>query len=339
MKRKLIAGLLAVAIILSALGSAIASIIVNAESITVNDLHPEDGAPAMLKKDATLYRDEKCAEATDDKIPAGTVIRVLDDNAVLYHGNKRYVKQGVLLTGDELDAYAVSHVNEFDKKVTATEKTHLYDIDTYKEYAIVAKDTAFLIEDEDDDFYVVLLDNQKALLPKKFGKDEIYVKVTSFNNDTESIKSIKDSLLKLAEQLGIQISLNDFDSEIGSAIVNYARQFVGNPYVWGGNSLTDGCDCSGFTQQVLAHFEISIPRHSGDQAKVGITVDKEDLQPGDLLFFNRGNRIGHVAIYAGNGMIVHAKGSDYGIVLEKLKETPVICKRYIENSEVCNIEE
>lgn len=95
----------------------------------------------------------------------------------------------------------------------------------------------------------------------------------------------------------------------GSSVVQYAMQFVGNPYVWGGKDPNTGADCSGFTSYVYAHFGISIPSYSYSQRSVGKEVSYANAQPGDLICY-----AGHVAIYMGNGKIVHAKGTAYGIV-------------------------
>ena len=94
----------------------------------------------------------------------------------------------------------------------------------------------------------------------------------------------------------------------GSDVVNYALGFVGNPYVWGGKDPNTGADCSGFTSYVYAHFGINIPSYSYAQRSVGRVVSYADAQPGDLICYS-----GHVAIYMGNGQIVHAKGTAYGI--------------------------
>ena len=99
-----------------------------------------------------------------------------------------------------------------------------------------------------------------------------------------------------------------YDSSLGQAIVNYACQFIGNPYVWGGTSLTNGTDCSGFTQGVYAHFGYSIPRTSGSQRSAGYAVSYSEAQPGDLICYE-----GHVAIYMGGGTIVHAANESVGI--------------------------
>ena len=95
----------------------------------------------------------------------------------------------------------------------------------------------------------------------------------------------------------------------GSDVVNYALGFVGNPYVWGGKDPNTGADCSGFTSYVYAHFGINIPSYSYSQRSVGQEVSYANAQPGDLICYS-----GHVAIYMGNGQIVHAKGTAYGIV-------------------------
>ena len=94
----------------------------------------------------------------------------------------------------------------------------------------------------------------------------------------------------------------------GSSVVDYATQFVGNPYVWGGTSLTNGADCSGFVQSVYANFGVSLPRTSYEQQNAGTEVSYADAQPGDLICYG-----GHVAIYMGNGQIVHASNSRDGI--------------------------
>lgn len=94
----------------------------------------------------------------------------------------------------------------------------------------------------------------------------------------------------------------------GQEIANYACQFVGNPYVFGGTSLTNGTDCSGFTQSVYAHFGISIPRDSYSQRSCGTGVSYADARPGDIICY-----AGHVALYIGNGQIVHASTERTGI--------------------------
>ena len=97
-------------------------------------------------------------------------------------------------------------------------------------------------------------------------------------------------------------------------IVNFALQYVGNPYVWGGTSLTRGADCSGFVQSVMRNFGINLPRTSREQAKVGRAINSSEMRPGDLIFYaNSSGTINHVAMYIGNGQIVHAASRRSGI--------------------------
>ena len=100
-----------------------------------------------------------------------------------------------------------------------------------------------------------------------------------------------------------------FKTEVtGTELVNYALKFVGNPYKWGGNSLTNGCDCSGFVHLVYKHFGISVPRYSQSFKTVGQAVAYENLKAGDIVVYP-----GHVAIYIGNGKIVEAQSTKAGI--------------------------
>ncbi len=97
-------------------------------------------------------------------------------------------------------------------------------------------------------------------------------------------------------------------------IANYAVQFVGNPYVWGGTSLTNGADCSGFTMSVMAHFGVSLPHSSSAQAGCGKSIKSSQMRPGDLVFYSgSGGGINHVALYIGNGQVVHASSKRTGI--------------------------
>ena len=100
-------------------------------------------------------------------------------------------------------------------------------------------------------------------------------------------------------------------SSSGQAVVNYALQFVGNPYVWGGTSLTNGCDCSGFVQQVFANFGVGLSRTTYTQANEGVAVSYDEMQPGDVINYG-----GHTAIYIGNNQIVHAANEDLGIIVQ-----------------------
>lgn len=106
-------------------------------------------------------------------------------------------------------------------------------------------------------------------------------------------------------------------TDVQMAVCEYARQFVGNPYKWGGTSLTKGADCSGFTMSVFANYGISLPHSSKAQANCGTRVDLSEVQPGDLIFYG-GKSIHHVAMYIGNGQVVHAQSAKTGIVISSM---------------------
>lgn len=121
-------------------------------------------------------------------------------------------------------------------------------------------------------------------------------------------------------------------SDVRVSLVQYATQFVGNPYVWGGTSLTRGADCSGFVLSVFAKYGISLPHSSVAQSSCGSRISASEAQPGDLFFYGNGSRINHVAIYIGNGQVVHASSPKSGIKISgAFYRTPVKVVRVIQN--------
>lgn len=121
-------------------------------------------------------------------------------------------------------------------------------------------------------------------------------------------------------------------SDVRVSLVQYATQFIGNPYVWGGTSLTRGADCSGFVLSVFANYGISLPHSSRAQANCGTRISASEAQPGDLFFYGNGSSINHVAIYIGNGQVVHASSPKSGIKISgAYYRTPVKVVRIINN--------
>ena len=138
---------------------------------------------------------------------------------------------------------------------------------------------------------------------------------TSYDNGSTSTDTTTDS--------------STSDSSLGQQIADYAVQFVGNPYVYGGSSLTNGTDCSGFTMSVMANFGIGLARTAADQSYGGTSVAISDIQPGDLLFYSDGSGISHVALYIGGGQIVHAATESQGIIISNYNyDAPVCAARY-----------
>ena len=104
-------------------------------------------------------------------------------------------------------------------------------------------------------------------------------------------------------------------SQTAKDLINTGMQYLGNPYRYGGNSLTKGIDCSGFVKQIFAKYGYSLPRTSGGYTSVGTRVPLDQIKPGDILIYKYGSRIGHVAIYIGNGQILHAANERDGICI------------------------
>ena len=113
-------------------------------------------------------------------------------------------------------------------------------------------------------------------------------------------------------------------------LINFACQFVGNPYVWGGTSLTKGVDCSGYTMQIYAHFGINTGRTSRTQAVTGRQIPISDVKPGDLLFYATRGRIDHVTMYIGNGKLANASSKKTGVIISDISyRQPVKAVRFL----------
>ncbi len=131
--------------------------------------------------------------------------------------------------------------------------------------------------------------------------------------------------VSIAKELPTAVTMQDlyYGDGVSSKrveIVEYAKQFLGNRYVWGGTSLTKGTDCSGFTMSIYKKFGVSLPHSSQAQAGCGTKVDFSNIKPGDLVFYSRGSKsIGHVALYIGNGQVIHASSSKTGIIISNVK--------------------
>lgn len=129
--------------------------------------------------------------------------------------------------------------------------------------------------------------------------------------------------VKVEDKLATAVTIADllYGSGVSNTrvdLVQYAKQFVGNRYVWGGTSLTKGIDCSGFTMQIYKRYGISLPHHAASQANYGTRVTAATIRPGDLVFYSKGGRINHVGIYIGNGQVLHASSPRTGIRISNM---------------------
>ena len=147
------------------------------------------------------------------------------------------------------------------------------------------------------------------------------------SSSSSSSSSKKSSSSSSSSSGGSSSSDRNYSAPSGSngqAVANYACQFVGNPYVYGGSSLTNGTDCSGFVMSVYAAFGVSLPHSSSAQRSCGYGVSIDDIQPGDIVCYS-----GHVGLYVGNGQIVHASTSKTGIIVSNASYRQILSVRRI----------
>lgn len=222
---------------------------------------------------------------------------------------KGYVKSGYLLKGDVALAIAEKEVETVATVNTTTLRVRE---DTSTDSAIVSlvgEGEDLVVEKIVDDWYKVEVDDQKGYISGD------YVTISQKLPTASSVKELEN---------GTGVS----DTRV--SLVQYALQFVGNRYVWGGTSLTNGIDCSGFTMQIYARYGISLPHHAASQPGYGTRISASEAQPGDLFFYGSGSTIGHVGIYIGNGQIVHASNARTGIKISSAYyRTPICVARYL----------
>lgn len=140
----------------------------------------------------------------------------------------------------------------------------------------------------------------------------------------DAVTSQNADIINLQNSESVQTATFMSTDSLRQQVVDYALQFVGNPYVWGGTSLTEGADCSGFVQAVYQNFGISIPRVSRDQSVCAEPITVAEAQPGDLIFYAKEGEIYHVVMYIGNGQVVHASSPEAGIKVSNISESQAV---------------
>lgn len=180
----------------------------------------------------------------------------------------------------------------------------------------IVKDERYPVVDQQDGWVQIDLGSVDAEDGSQDGDEKAYI--STRDNNVEVRYALNEAIkFTPAKDNGSDSSKNGSSGSKQSRrsqLVNYALQFVGNRYVWGGTSLTNGVDCSGFTMRVMEKFGVSLPHYSGSQAQMGKKVSSANIQPGDLIFYAGSNgKVNHVAIYIGNGRIVHAASRRSGI--------------------------
>lgn len=182
-------------------------------------------------------------------------------------------------------------------------------------------------EDITMDMLALSNDHIVTVVPLNMNKQEEN-KVEKIDVNTEDLEVISNNEV-YSINLAAQEKSTPYNEIISNQVVNYALKFVGGPYVYGGNSLTNGTDCSGFTKLVFANYGVYLPRSASEQAYAGIHVDINDIMPGDIVVSGYNGIVCHAALYIGNGKLVHALNSDVGIVVTNIDIMPVIDVRRV----------
>ena len=220
-----------------------------------------------------------------------------------------YVNKQYLVTGDEAEAIAEQEI-----KTVATVNTETLNVRAEKstEAAVlsqVGNSEAFTVNSVADGWVEISVDDSVGYISQD------YVTLAQALPTAKTIEQVK---------------YGDGVSDVRASVVSYALQFVGNRYVWGGTSLEKGVDCSGFTMRILGKYGISLPHSSRAQPSYGTKISASEAKPGDLFFYGSGRSISHVAIYIGNGQIVHASNKRDGIkVSNAYYRNPICVARYL----------
>lgn len=235
------------------------------------------------------------------KLPRNAACEVIDTDDTWAHiksgSVEGYVSLEYLLTGvpakfkaEEL-AVTVAKVTTDGLNVRAEANTDSEVI------TLVAQGEELEVAAVEGDWVKVLLDD-----------DEVYVAAEYVEVSAELSTAV--TMTELLYGQGV--------SDVRVDICQYAKEFIGNPYVWGGTSLTKGADCSGFVMKVFQKYGVKLPRTSRTQANCGTTIKVSEAKPGDLIFYAKGKTINHVAIYIGNGQVVHASSPKTGIKISNV---------------------
>ena len=253
------------------------------------------GSLNVRKKAST---DSKVVGKMTDK-DACEIVSVKGDWAKITSGKvEGYVKTEYLLTGDAAKNVAKKEITKVVTVNTTTLRVREKASEDSAILSLVGEGEDLVVEDTKDGWYKVEVDDQKGYISGD------YVEVTEKLPTASTVKEL-------------EYGEGYTDSRV--SLVQFALQFVGNRYVWGGTSLTNGIDCSGFTMQVYARYGVGLPHHAASQPAYGNRISA------DLFFYGSGSSISHVGIYIGNGQIVHASNARTGIKISSAYYRTPIC--------------
>ena len=251
---------------------------------------------------------------------AGDIIETLDGWYKIKSGTVTgYIAADpeLIATGQEAKDLAMQNATQMAIITTDVLNVRVEPNTDSKIWTQIVKDERYPVVDQQDGWVQIDLGSVDAEDGSQDGDEKAYISTRDNNvevryalNEAIKFTPAKDS----SSGASSDGSGSSTKQSRRSQLVNYALQFVGNRYVWGGTSLTNGVDCSGFTMRVMEKFGVSLPHYSGSQAQMGKKVTSATMKPGDLIFYAGSNgKVNHVAIYIGNGRIVHAASRRSGI--------------------------
>lgn len=239
------------------------------------------------------------------------VLNVVDDWFEIKSGKVTgYVKGEYLLTEEAANAKADEVKTEMATVNTTTLKVRMEPTTESKVLTLIPIEEELEVLEDLGDWVKVTVDDEEG-----------YISADYVDISYTLPKAVTIQELKYGQGV----------SDVRVAIVDYATQFLGNPYVWGGTSLTNGADCSGFVLSLLSKYGVYLPHSSAAQSQMGSAVSLDSILPGDLVFYgNGGGSVNHVAMYIGNGQVIHASNPRTGIKISNMYyRTPVRARRFL----------
>jgi len=280
---------------------------------------------------------------------AKALVEPINNEALTY--TKTTTQETVI---DKVYAIAAIGTENIETEDTDTEDVEAEDAETVNIYE--GKDTesrvvgelsdgalSYIITDAEEDWVFIESNDVRGFVEKEYLIQGEEADVLVAEAGEENLEQATE-IIPIDENKACYYTLTSIKEGVGGSAIRtsmlaFAQQFLGNAYVWGGTSLTNGADCSGFVQSIYAHYGYTLPRVAADQANYGLQIPVESAAPGDLIFYARNGYIYHVVMYMGDGKVIHASSSTTGIIISDVDMTHAVwATRIIEDSDTPNIQ-